>query len=215
MARRLDPVDFANIRMNGSNLYDTQIRNENRVMRLDLVRNRDIYGTDLDTSRFICRTMRLDIPEDQYGDYNRVVEAALEQFNEVKTEIHFTPYEDSVSKKLRFIYDKIVSDTKNHICNMLKLRETHELCKKMTNQQVIQESSQILRRYYIEINENYIEIDENLKMGEKITALEDKIYELLGTNQMSKGGNKRNKSKSRRRNKSKSRRRNKSKRYKK
>jgi hypothetical protein len=98
---------------------------------------------------------------------------------------------------------------------MLKLRETHELCKKMTNQQVIQESSQILRRYYIEINENYIEIDENLKMGEKITALEDKIYELLGTNQMSKGGNKRNKSKSRRRNKSKSRRRNKSKRYKK
>jgi hypothetical protein len=173
----------------------------------------NIYGSTLETSSFICRTMGLDIPENRYGDYAMVVNKALEQINEKKTEIHFTPNENDVYRKLRFIYDKIVSDTKNHICNMLKLRETHELCKRMTNEQVIEECSQILRRYGIEI-------DENLKMGEKIKYIEDKIYELRGSGRMPKGGKKsksrrRNKSKSRRRNKSKSRRRNKSKRYKK
>jgi hypothetical protein len=176
-------------------------------------RNRVIYGSDLMTSSFICRTMGLDIPENQYDDYDRVAKEALKRINEEKTEIHFTPNENNVYRKLRFIYDKIVSDTKNHICNMLKLRETHELCKRMTNEQVIEECSQILRRYGIEI-------DENLKMGEKIKYIEDKIYELRGSGRMPKGGKKsksrrRNKSKSRRRNKSKSRRRNKSKRYKK
>ena len=176
-------------------------------------RNRNIYGSDLMTSSFICRTMGLDIPENRYGDYDRVVKEALERINEEKTEIHFTPNENNVYRKLRFIYDKIVSDTKNHICNMLKLRETNELCKRMTNEQVIQESSRILSRYGIEINET-------LKNGEKITYIEDKIYELKKSGQIPFGGNKRSKkiNKSRRRNKSKkdkSRRRNKSKIYKK
>ena len=153
--------------------------------------------------------MELDIPEDQYGNYEMVVNKALERLNEKEIEIHFTPNQDSLVRKLRFIYDKIVSDTKNHICNMLKLRETHELCKRMTNEQVIQESSQILSQYGIEINET-------LKNGEKITDIESKIYELRRSGRMPKGGNKRSKkSKSRIRNKSKSRRRNKSKRYKK
>ena len=173
-------------------------------------RNRVIYGSDLMTSSFICRTMGLDIPEDQYGNFEMVVNKALERFNEEKTEIHFTPNEDSLARKLRFIYDKIVSDTKNHICNMLKLRETPELCKRMTNEQVIQESSQILSEYGIEINED-------LKNGEKIKYIEDKINELRASERMPFGGNKRSKkiNKSRRRNKSRSKRRNKSKRYKK
>jgi hypothetical protein len=208
MARRLVPEDLANIRRRGIDIYNSQIYNINRQ---EFFINRDIYGSPLETSRFICITMGLDIPEDQYGNYDRVVEAALERLNEVKTEIHFTPNEnDDVYRKLRFIYDKIVSDNKNDICNMLKLRATHELCKRMTNEQVIQESSQILSRYGIEI-------DENLKMGEKIKYIEDKIYELRVSGRMPKGGNKRSKkiNKSRRRNKSKSRIRNKSKRYKK
>ena len=191
-----------------ANIRRTEIRHQeafNRIM--------NTYGSLLDTSRFICRTMGLDIPEDQYGNFEMVVNKALERFNEEKTEIHFTPNEDSLARKLRFIYDKIVSDTKNHICNMLKLRETHELCKRMTNEQVIQESSRILSRYGIEINET-------LKNGEKITDIEDKIYELKKSGQIPFGGNKRSKkiNKSRRRNKSKkdkSRRRNKSKIYKK
>ena len=133
-------------------------------------RNRNIYGSDLMTSSFICRTMGLDIPEDQYGNFEMVVNKALERLNEEKTEIHFTPNQDSLVRKLRFIYDKIVSDTKNHICNMLKLRETPELCKIMTNQQVIEESSRILNKYSIEINED-------LKNGEKIKYIEDKINE--------------------------------------
>jgi hypothetical protein len=124
-------------------------------------RNRVIYGSDLMTSSFICRTMGLDIPENQYDDYDRVAKEALKRINEEKTEIHFTPNENNVYRKLRFIYDKIVSDTKNHICNMLKLRETPELCKIMTNQQVIEESSRILSKYGIKINED-------LKNGEKI-----------------------------------------------
>ena len=32
-------------------------------------RNRVIYGSDLMTSSFICRTMGLDIPEEQYGNF--------------------------------------------------------------------------------------------------------------------------------------------------
>ena len=191
-----------------ANIRRTEIRNEeafNRIM--------NTYGSLLDTSRFICRTMGLDIPEDQYGNFEMVVNKALERLNEEKTEIHFTPNENNLARKLRFIYDKIVSDTKNHICNMLKLRETNELCKRMTNEQVIQESSRILSRYGIEINET-------LKNGEKITYIEDKIYELKKSGQIPFGGNKRSKkiNKSRRRNKSKkdkSRRRNKSKIYKK
>jgi hypothetical protein len=173
-------------------------------------RNRNIYGSDLMTSSFICRTMGLDIPENQYGNYDRVVEEALERINEEKTEIHFTPNENNVYRKLRFIYDKIVNDIKNNICRMLKLRETPELCKIMTNQQVIEESSRILNKYSIEINED-------LKNGEKIKYIEDKINELRASDRMPFGGNKRSKkiNKSRRRNKSRSKRRNKSKRYKK
>ena len=44
-----------------ANIRRTDIRNEeafNRIM--------NTYGSLLDTSRFICRTMRLDIPENQY-----------------------------------------------------------------------------------------------------------------------------------------------------
>ena len=206
MQPRMNPEDLLSIRRRGRMLYNSQIYNEHQQ---EYVRNITIYGSDFDTSRFICRTMELDIPEDQYGNYELVVNKALERLNEEKIEIHFTPNQDSLVRKLRFIYDKIVSDTKNHICNMLKLRETHELCKRMTNEQVIQESSQILSQYGIEINET-------LKNGEKITDIESKIYELIGSGRMPKGGNKRSKkSKSRIRNKSKSRRRNKSKRYKK
>lgn len=171
-------------------------------------RNRVIYGSDLMTSSFICRTMGLDIPENRYGDYDRVVKEALERINEEKTEIHFTPFENNVYRKLRFIYDKIVSDTKNHICNMLKLRETPELCKIMTNQQVIEESSRILREYGIKINED-------LKNGEKIKYIEDKINELRKSGRISFGGNKRSKKINKSKRKNKSKRRNKSKRYKK
>ena len=203
MQPRMNQEDLLSIRRRGRILNNSQTYNE---YQQEYVRNSTIYGSDFDTSRFICRTMGLDIPEDQYGNYEMVVNKALERLNEEKIEIHFTPNENSLVRKLRFIYDKIVSDTKNHICNMLKLRETHELCKRMTNEQVIQESSQILSQYGIEINET-------LKNGEKITDIESKIYELRGSGRMPRGGKKINKS--RRRNKSKSRRRNKSKRYKK
>lgn len=198
----MNPADLANIRSIGQ-VRTGQLSSAEYERERD--RNRVIYGSDLMTSSFICRTMGLDIEENQYGNYDRVVKEALERINGEETEIHFTPNENNVYRKLRFIYDKIVSDTKNHICNMLKLRETPELCKRMTNEQVIEESSQILRQYDIEINED-------LKNGEKIKFIEDTIYELRTSGRMPKGGNKRSKkSKSRIRNKSKSRRRNKSK----
>ncbi len=203
----MNQADLTNIRRTANLSLRSR---EYNAYQEELLRNMDIYGSDFDTSRFICITMGLDIPEDQYGNYEMVVNKAIERINVEKIEIHFTPNENSLVRKLRFIYDKIVSDNKNDICNMLKLRATHELCKRMTNEQVIQESSQILSRYGIEI-------DENLKMREKIKYIEDKIYELRVSGRMPKGGNKRSKkiNKSRRRNKSKSRRRNKSKRYKK
>ena len=141
MTRRLNPADLANIRRRGMIRNNSQTYNE---YQQEYVRNSTIYGSDFDTSRFICRTMGLDIEENQYGNYDRVVKEALERINGEETEIHFTPNENNVYRKLRFIYDKIVSDTKNHICNMLKLRETPELCKRMTNEQVIEESSQIM-----------------------------------------------------------------------
>jgi hypothetical protein len=152
--------------------------------------------------------------------FDRIAEEGAQTMN-----IHFTPYENHELRKLIFIYEAIVKEKKNDLCSRLKLRDNTELCKRMTAEQVIEECSQMLSRHDIKI-------DENLKIGEKLTKIEDEFGELIRDgkfkvgndsvwSEMEKGGKKinksrrRNKSKSRRRNKSKSRRRNKSKRYKK
>ena len=225
MTRRLNREELGDIEYYGQSMTRVNNGSFDHNIKSDSLREmRDVsekYGSPNKMADFICDTLNLDIPEsDRSNMFDRIAEEGAQTMN-----IHFTPYENHELRKLIFIYEAIVKEKKNDLCSRLKLRDNTELCKRMTAEQVIEECSQMLSRHDIKI-------DENLKIGEKLTKIEDEFGELIRDgkfkvgndsvwSEIEKGGKKinksrrRNKSKSRRRNKSRSRRRNKSKRYKK
>ena len=155
----------------------------------------DRYGNTNNKRKFINDILGLGY-DGVNINYVEFIEAAKNKLNAEKIRVHFTPYENTIFKKLILMYDVIANHYKNIICARLNLPKT------MPIDDVIQEASHFL-------NDRFnIQIDTQKKFGFKLVDIVDYL-----DSQGIGGKRKKRRNKSKGRNKSQGR--NKSKRYKK
>ena len=122
-----------------------QIRNEGRLsgqyhMLNQQRRNEDDQESDMERygsqnngqysmENFIVEVLELDMSDENtrsmmnWGEAGQVIiDKAVEAINSDKSEIHFTPRDDTEYKKIKLIYDKLASDIKKMICIRLGIK---------------------------------------------------------------------------------------------